>query len=79
MATHRAIHHNRRWVVAVAHEITDNRIANNPERGIGRVLLEERITSYLGIQHNDRPPIGATDLEIAADNHFETDLPLSPQ
>ena len=45
-ATHRdSTLQNRRWVVAVAHEITDNPNASNAERtGRERVILEQRIT-----------------------------------
>ena len=32
LATHRVIHQIRRWVVAVAHEITDDCNASNEER-----------------------------------------------
>jgi len=46
LATHRVTGQIRRWVVAVAHEITDDRNAatNVQPTGTGRVILEERIT-----------------------------------
>ena len=69
LATHRGGVNCGRRVVAVAHEITDNRIASNEKRTAGRVILEERITIYLGFLHKDTQPIGVTDVEIAADIH----------
>src|SRR5262249_14454051 len=73
LATHRVTDRSRRWVVAVAHEITGDRIGPNGQpTGTGRVIiLEERITSYLGIPHTDSVASdgGVTNVEVAADSH----------
>jgi hypothetical protein len=77
LATHRVNEQIRRWVVAVAHEITDNRILTNDElTGTGRVILEECITVVRGSLHIDpEQRIGVTDVEVAADIHIEQSYP----